>query len=84
MRQRSRLRGSSSASSDCFRRCRRAMLCPCCVLAVVSCSVGDIVRFLIIGCGSMGKRRARCLRAMGHTCIAAYDPREERRIRPQT
>ncbi len=27
----------------------------------------------------MGKRRARCLRAMGHTCIAAYDPREERR-----
>lgn len=26
----------------------------------------------------MGRRRARCLRAMGHESIAAYDPREDR------
>ena len=37
------------------------------------------MRFLILGCGSMGKRRARCLRAMGHASIAAYDPRDDRR-----
>lgn len=37
------------------------------------------MRFLIIGCGSMGRRRARCLRAMGYEAIAAYDPLEERR-----
>ena len=37
------------------------------------------MRFLIIGCGSMGKRRARCLRAMGYDSIAAYDPLEDRR-----
>ncbi|MFO7974592.1 MAG: Gfo/Idh/MocA family oxidoreductase [Candidatus Hydrogenedentota bacterium] len=37
------------------------------------------MRFLIIGCGSMGKRRARCLHTMGYGAIAAYDPREDRR-----
>jgi len=37
------------------------------------------MRFLIIGCGSMGKRRARCLRKLGFKHITATDPREERR-----
>jgi predicted dehydrogenase len=36
------------------------------------------MRFLIIGCGSMGKRRARGLRALGYDQIAAYDPRQDR------
>lgn len=37
------------------------------------------MRFLIVGCGSMGKRRARCLRKMGAERVAAIDPREDRR-----
>jgi predicted dehydrogenase len=37
------------------------------------------VKFLIVGCGSMGKRRARCLRTLGFADIAATDPREDRR-----
>ena len=37
------------------------------------------MRFLIIGCGSMGKRRARCLRQLGHRDVAAVDVREDRR-----
>lgn len=37
------------------------------------------MRLIIIGCGSMGKRRARCLRRMGHEDLWAYDPRPERR-----
>ena len=37
------------------------------------------MRFLIIGCGSMGKRRARCLRKMGVEDVAATDLREDRR-----
>lgn len=36
------------------------------------------MRFLIVGCGSMGKRRARCLRKMGVDAIAAVDAREDR------
>jgi len=37
------------------------------------------MQFLIIGCGSMGKRRARCLRKIGADAIAATDVREDRR-----
>jgi len=37
------------------------------------------MRFVIIGCGSMGKRRARCLRHLGFEHISAVDPREDRR-----
>lgn len=36
------------------------------------------MKFLIVGCGSMGKRRARCLRRLGYSDIAAYDVREDR------
>jgi predicted dehydrogenase len=35
--------------------------------------------FLQIGLGSMGKRRIRCLQALGQRRIWAYDPRPERR-----
>lgn len=34
--------------------------------------------YLQIGLGSMGKRRIRCLQALGQTRIWAYDPRSER------
>ncbi len=37
------------------------------------------MRFLQIGLGSMGKRRIRCLRALGETDIVAFDPRADRR-----
>ncbi len=37
------------------------------------------MKFLIVGCGSMGKRRARCLRKLGFDGISAVDPREDRR-----
>jgi len=37
------------------------------------------LRFLIVGCGSMGKRRARCLRQLGYANVAAVDVREDRR-----
>ncbi|HOZ45351.1 MAG TPA: Gfo/Idh/MocA family oxidoreductase, partial [Candidatus Hydrogenedentes bacterium] len=37
------------------------------------------MQFLIVGCGSMGKRRARCLRQLGFDQIAAVDPRIDRR-----
>jgi predicted dehydrogenase len=37
------------------------------------------MKFLIIGLGSMGKRRIRNLRALGQGRIAGYDPREDRR-----
>lgn len=37
------------------------------------------MRVLIIGCGSMGKRRARCLRTLGIKEIMAVDPRADRR-----
>lgn len=39
------------------------------------------MKFLIVGCGSMGRRRARCLRALGHNDILAVDNNEERRRR---
>jgi predicted dehydrogenase len=37
------------------------------------------MRFLIIGLGSMGKRRIRCLQALGHQEILGCDVREDRR-----
>lgn len=37
------------------------------------------MKFLVIGLGSMGKRRVRCLQALGHTDIIGFDPREDRR-----
>ena len=37
------------------------------------------MKFLQIGLGSMGKRRIRCLKALGETNIVAFDPREDRR-----
>ena len=36
------------------------------------------MRALVIGLGSMGKRRVRNLMALGYKDIAGYDPREER------
>lgn len=33
----------------------------------------------VIGLGSMGRRRIRCLQALGHTDIYGYDTREDRR-----
>ena len=38
------------------------------------------MKFLQIGLGSMGKRRIRCLHALGHRDIVAFDPREDRRL----
>ncbi|NTV49356.1 MAG: Gfo/Idh/MocA family oxidoreductase [Geobacteraceae bacterium] len=35
--------------------------------------------FLVIGLGSMGKRRIRCLQALGANSICGYDPRLDRR-----
>lgn len=37
------------------------------------------MKFLIIGLGSMGKRRVRNLRRLGVTDIVGYDPRQDRR-----
>lgn len=37
------------------------------------------MKFLILGCGSMGKRRARCLRRLGFENIIAQDIRSDRR-----
>jgi predicted dehydrogenase len=37
------------------------------------------MKFLIIGLGSMGKRRIRNLRALGYENIAGFDPRADRR-----
>lgn len=34
---------------------------------------------LIIGLGSMGRRRIRCLQALGYSDIIGFDPREDRR-----
>lgn len=36
------------------------------------------MKFLVIGLGSMGKRRIRCLKALGHTNIVGFDPRADR------
>lgn len=37
------------------------------------------MKFLVIGLGSMGKRRVRCLQALGYNHIVGLDPREDRR-----
>ena len=37
------------------------------------------VRFLIIGLGWMGKRRIRCLKALGYETIAGFDLRQDRK-----
>jgi predicted dehydrogenase len=37
------------------------------------------MRFLVIGLGSMGKRRVRCLRALGYQHIFGFDARADRR-----
>lgn len=36
------------------------------------------MKFLIVGLGSMGKRRIRNLQALGHTSLAGFDPRPDR------
>ena len=41
------------------------------------------MNFLIIGLGSMGKRRVRCLNALGITTVAGFDQREDRRLESQ-
>lgn len=38
------------------------------------------MKFLVFGLGSMGKRRVRCLQALGYTDITGMDPREDRRL----
>ncbi|MBN2638863.1 MAG: Gfo/Idh/MocA family oxidoreductase [Bacteroidales bacterium] len=37
------------------------------------------MNFLVIGLGSMGKRRIRCLKTLGHNNIWGFDPKTERR-----
>lgn len=37
------------------------------------------MHFLVIGLGSMGKRRIRCLQTLGIKSICGYDPRQDRR-----
>jgi predicted dehydrogenase len=37
------------------------------------------MKFLVIGLGSMGKRRVRCLKALGYKSIVGFDPRDDRR-----
>lgn len=41
------------------------------------------MNFLTIGLGSMGKRRVRCLKALGITTVAGFDQREDRRLESQ-
>ena len=36
------------------------------------------MKFLVIGLGSMGKRRVRCLQALGYQNIIGFDPRKDR------
>jgi predicted dehydrogenase len=37
------------------------------------------MKFLVVGLGSMGKRRIRCLQRLGFTDITGFDPRADRR-----
>lgn len=46
--------------------------------------MGDVVRFLVVGLGSMGKRRVRNLLALGYEQIAGFDPRQDRRAEVQS
>lgn len=38
------------------------------------------MKFLVIGLGSMGKRRVRCLKSLGYTGVFGFDCREDRRV----
>jgi predicted dehydrogenase len=38
-----------------------------------------MMKFFVVGLGSMGKRRIRCLKALGYNEITGYDPRKDRR-----
>lgn len=38
------------------------------------------MRFLVIGLGSMGKRRVRCLKHLGYEMIVGFDLRDDRRM----
>ena len=42
------------------------------------------MKFLVIGLGSMGKRRIRNLKYLGQTDIIGYDISEERRVEAQS
>jgi len=42
------------------------------------------MKFLVIGLGSMGKRRIRCLKALKHEDIVGFDLKEERRKEAET
>jgi len=42
------------------------------------------MKFLVIGLGSMGKRRIRCLQALGFQDIVGVDVRQDRRLEAQT
>ena len=42
------------------------------------------MRFLVIGLGSMGKRRIRNLLALGYESIAGFDPRDDRRAEAES
>lgn len=37
------------------------------------------MKFLVVGLGSMGKRRVRNLQALGHAALAGFDLRADRR-----
>ncbi|MDA8226233.1 MAG: Gfo/Idh/MocA family oxidoreductase [Desulfitobacterium hafniense] len=39
--------------------------------------------FLVVGLGSMGKRRIRCLKALGYNNIVGFDSREDRRVQAE-
>lgn len=41
------------------------------------------MNFLVVGLGSMGKRRVRCLQALGHSNVAGFDLRADRREEAQ-
>lgn len=40
--------------------------------------MGAALKFLVVGLGSMGKRRVRNLRALGYAGVAGFDPRQDR------
>src|SRR5688572_6150021 len=40
--------------------------------------MGDCVKFLVVGLGSMGKRRIRCLKALNVEAVSGFDPRQDR------
>ena len=42
------------------------------------------MKFLVVGLGSMGKRRVRNLQALGHKDIAGFDPRADRQLETET